>query len=225
METEKPVIAFLNKIADLLLLNFIFIICCIPIITIGPALTALYHVSLRSVRYGDGYVVREFFRSFRQNFVQSLIAWIVTVVIGGMFIADIIFWSRSGSGMISSIMIIVSACFVFQIFITVLWLFPMIAKMENKFWVNVKNAAAMAVGHFFPQTIICAGITIAAGYMSYTSLIMDVLMLLIGFSLLAYIKSFFYYKVFAKYIEEEPMGEDDLLYSKKGAEMKQKREK
>ena len=73
MPKENPVIAFLNKMADLILLNLIFLLCCIPVVTIGPAITALYAVSLRSVRYGDGYVIQTFFRSFKQNFKQSFV--------------------------------------------------------------------------------------------------------------------------------------------------------
>jgi hypothetical protein len=49
MPKENPVIAFLNKMADLILLNLIFLLCCIPVVTIGPAITALYAVSLRSL--------------------------------------------------------------------------------------------------------------------------------------------------------------------------------
>ena len=48
MPKENPVIAFLNKMADLILLNLIFLLCCIPVVTIGPAITALYAVSLSS---------------------------------------------------------------------------------------------------------------------------------------------------------------------------------
>ena len=78
MPKENPVIAFLNKMADLILLNLIFLLCCIPVVTIGPAITALYAVSLRSVRYGDGYVIQTFFRSFKQNFKQSFVAGMIS---------------------------------------------------------------------------------------------------------------------------------------------------
>lgn len=65
---------------------------------------------------------------------------------------------------------------------------------------------------FFPYTLFVSVIVLAAGYMAYTSIITDVLLLLMGFALLAYVCSFFFYKVFAKYIDEEPVGEDDPLY-------------
>ncbi len=189
MPKENPVIAFLNKMADLILLNLIFLLCCIPVVTIGPAITALYAVSLRSVRYGDGYVIQTFFRSFKQNFKQSFVV-----------------------GMIGLLFVVVSVCVGYLVFIVFLWLFPVIAKLENPLRVQIKNAAAMAVAHFFPYTLFVSVIVLAAGYMAYTSIITDVLLLLMGFALLAYVCSFFFYKVFAKYIDEEPVGEDDPLY-------------
>ena len=194
MPKENPVIAFLNKMADLILLNLIFLLCCIPVVTIGPAITALYAVSLRSVRYGDGYVIQTFFRSFKQNFI------------------DLFFWRNVGPAFMSVFMTVVSVCVGYLVFIVFLWLFPVIAKLENPLRVQIKNAAAMAVAHFFPYTLFVSVIVLAAGYMAYTSIITDVLLLLMGFALLAYVCSFFFYKVFAKYIDEEPVGEDDPLY-------------
>ena len=182
MPKENPVIAFLNKMADLILLNLIFLLCCIPVVTIGPAITALYAVSLRSVRYADGYVIQTFF------------------------------WRNVGPAFMSVFMTVVSVCVGYLVFIVFLWLFPVIAKLENPLRVQIKNAAAMAVAHFFPYTLFISVIVLAAGYMAYTSIITDVLLLLIGFALLAYVCSFFFYKVFAKYIDEEPAGEDDPLY-------------
>ena len=112
----------------------------------------------------------------------------------------------------SVFMTVVSVCVGYLVFIVFLWLFPVIAKLENPLRVQIKNAAAMAVAHFFPYTLFISVIVLAAGYMAYTSIITDVLLLLMGFALLAYVCSFFFYKVFAKYIDEEPVGEDDPLY-------------
>lgn len=212
MPVENPVISFLNKMTDLLLLNFLFLICCIPVVTIGPAITAMYYVNLRSIRYGDGYVVRTFFRAFKQSFGQSLAAWMMTMAVAALFFFDIRFWQQNDFGMISTVMSAVSVCIAFLCGIIVLWLFPLIAKTSNKFSVHIKNAAAMAVGHFFPYTLACVVILGLVFYMAYTSLAADVIMLVIGFSLLSYILSFFIYKVFAKYLQEEAMGEDDPLY-------------
>ena len=195
MPKENPVIAFLNKMADLILLNLIFLLCCIPVVTIGPAITALYAVSLRSVRYGDGYVIQTFFRSFKQNFKQSFVAGMIGLLFVCLLFIDLFFWRNVEPAFMSVFMTVVSVCVGYLVFIVFLWLFPVIAKLENPLRVQIKNAAAMAVAHFFPYTLFVSVIVLAAGYMAYTSIITDVLLLLMGFALLAYVCSFFFYKV------------------------------
>jgi len=125
---------------------------------------------------------------------------------------DILFWLQNDFGVMSSVMLVASICFAFLCWIVSIWLFPLIAKTENPLRVQIKNAAAMAVGHFFPYTLICVLILGGVFYMAYTNLVADILLLIIGFALVTYILSFFFYKVFAKYMKEEPMGEDDPLY-------------
>lgn len=155
MPKENPVIAFLNKMADLILLNLIFLLCCIPVVTIGPAITALYAVSLRSVRYGDGYVIQTFFRSFKQNFKQSFVAGMIGLLFVCLLFIDLFFWRNVGSAFMSVFMTVVSVCVGYLVFIVFLWLFPVIAKLENPLRVQIKNAAAMAVAHFFPIYAVC----------------------------------------------------------------------
>ena len=72
----------LNKIGDIILANLLFILCSIPLVTIGPSLTALYHCMLRTVKGNNNGTVKTFFRAFRQSFRQSLIVWLGLVVVG-----------------------------------------------------------------------------------------------------------------------------------------------
>ena len=68
---DSPLFSFLNKVADLILLNILTMICCLPIITIGASMTALHYVVLKMVRDEESYIVRSYFKSFRQNFKQA----------------------------------------------------------------------------------------------------------------------------------------------------------
>jgi uncharacterized membrane protein YesL len=123
---DSPIIRFLNKGADLLILNILFIVCSLPVVTIGASLTAMYAVNLRSVRYGDGYVVQTFFKSFKQSFVQATIAWIIVAACGLLIFFDIRFWSVMGEGMIQKVMLAVSyalAGILFMIFRSLLRLY------------------------------------------------------------------------------------------------------
>ena len=71
MNQENKILELLSRIVDLLLLNFLFIITSIPIFTIGASLCALYSVNLKMTRKEESYVIKDFFRSFRQNFRQA----------------------------------------------------------------------------------------------------------------------------------------------------------
>ena len=154
MPKENPVIAFLNKMADLILLNLIFLLCCIPVVTIGPAITALYAVSLRSVRYGDGYVIQTFFRSFKQNFKQSFVVGMIGLLFVCLLVIDLFFWRNVGPAFMSVFMTVVSVCVGYLVFIVFLWLFPVIAKRKS-FACADKKCSRHGGCPFFPIYAVC----------------------------------------------------------------------
>ena len=58
----------MGRIADLCILNIICLVCCIPIVTAGASITAMYYVTLKMVRNEEAYIVRSFFKSFKDVF-------------------------------------------------------------------------------------------------------------------------------------------------------------
>ena len=212
MEHENIVWRFLNKMTDLLMLNLLFLMCSVPVVTIGASLSAMYAVNLRSIRYGDGYVVKVFFKSFKQCFKQATLAWLLFCVFGGVLYLDYRFWQQTG-GNLAKTMSIMSLAIAIVSGIVFLWLYPVIAKMQDAFIRQVKNAAAMAVGYLVPQTAICMGLSLGFFYAIYTNFAAMVVLLMVGCSVLTYIQSFFFYQVFAKFITETPASEEDPLYA------------
>ena len=65
---DGPVMRTLTKVADLMILNVLAMICSIPVFTAGAALTALHYMSLKIVRGEEGYIIRGFFKSFKEKF-------------------------------------------------------------------------------------------------------------------------------------------------------------
>ena len=86
---DGPVFRFLNKMADLCILNLIFLLCCLPIITIGASVTALYSVTLKMSRDQEGYIARSFFKAFKANFKQATSIWIPSLLLLFIMLADI----------------------------------------------------------------------------------------------------------------------------------------
>ena len=88
---DNPIWRFIGKFWDLLIIHILWVICCIPIVTVGAATTAMYYVTLRLVRDDDGYTIRSFFKSFKENFKQATIIWMLFLVIGLILGFDVYF--------------------------------------------------------------------------------------------------------------------------------------
>ena len=71
LEIDSPFMRVLGRIADLMIINFLTILLCIPVVTAGAAFTAMHYVMLKLVRDEEGYIVKQYFKSFKENFVQS----------------------------------------------------------------------------------------------------------------------------------------------------------
>lgn len=209
---NSSVVRFLNKMTDLLVLNLLFILTSIPIFTIGASLSAMYAVSLRSIRYGDGYVVRTYFKAFKQSFRQSTISFLVLAACGFLLFFDYRFWNVRKASSLSHMMQVISIVIAILIGVVAMWLFPLIAKMNDSLLTQVKNAARMAFGYFIPYTVCAAGLAVFAVWLATLNPGLTIIMALFGFSTVSWLQSLFFYKVFSKHISEDPVGSDDPLY-------------
>ena len=199
--SNSPVIAFLNKMTDLILLNVLWILCCLPVITAGAATTAAYYVSITSIRCGDGYVIKRFFASPKKNLRQSTPVWLAILFFGLIMTADMLFWYRQDNNF-GKTMFIISGVVAFLFFIWILWIFPVFAKLEGKTGQLLRNAVAFAIG-YLPYTAVILVITGAVVYANLVSLIANSIMLFVGFAVMFYVQSFFFYRVFMNHIDEK----------------------
>lgn len=91
---DNPVWRFIGKFGDLIVLNILWIITSIPIVTIGASTTAMYYVTLKLVRDEDGYTIRSYFRSFKENFKQATVIWLIMLVVGFLLGFDLYFFIK-----------------------------------------------------------------------------------------------------------------------------------
>ena len=82
---------FMGKLFDVVALIIVFIIVCIPIVTIGPAVSALYYASVKSIRRDRSYPIKEFFKAFKRDFKQSFIVGLILVLAAAIIYVDIRF--------------------------------------------------------------------------------------------------------------------------------------
>lgn len=79
---DNPVWRVMGRLADFFLLTILWGICSLPIITIGASTTALYYVALKMADKQEGYIVKTYFKAFRENFAQSTVLWVIMAVAG-----------------------------------------------------------------------------------------------------------------------------------------------
>ena len=113
---DSPVMVFLSKMADLMILNLLTLLLCIPIITAGDAITALYYMTIKIVKGEEGYIVRGYFKSFKENFKQATLIWLMVLVLGIVLIGDFMILSNSNMSfeqVLTVLIMIVTVLYVF----------------------------------------------------------------------------------------------------------------
>ena len=86
--TDSGIMRVLSKICDIVCLNVLWLVCSLPIITIGASTTALYTVMLKLVKNEEGYIFKGFLHAFKLNFKQSTIIWLILLLCGGVCFVD-----------------------------------------------------------------------------------------------------------------------------------------
>lgn len=198
---------FLNKIGDLILLNIMTLICCIPIVTIGAALTALHANTLKMARNEEGKVISGYFKAFRENFKQATVLWLISAAIMG-FIAFDIYILRYATytfvdeykGILLVVLVLVA--------MVVMYLFPVLARFENTTKNTMKNAAMFFVIHPIQSLFMLLAnlLPFALLFLSFRFLSVD---FLIGLSGPAFITGIYYRSVFEKY-EVQPETQSEM---------------
>ena len=203
---DSPFMQFMNRVADLMWLNILFVICCIPVITIGDSITAMYYVTLKMVRNEESYITKSFFRSFKQNFIQATVIWIIAIIAGGLLVFDYYVMSgrtgvKAANDTIATVMqVLLIAVLIFYVF-TFTFVFPLLSKFDNTIRNTIKNAFIMSIRHF-PVTLASIAVMMITALLIIYLPIMLLFSIFLLFSLAAYCCSFMYVKVFDKYIPE-----------------------
>jgi len=225
---DSPIMRVLGKIADIMWLNLLTAICCIPIITAGAAFTALHYTCLKLVRDEESYVTKDFFNSFKENIKQGILLWLI-VVFAGLFIA-FDFWclvtmTESGSMVGFPVIIVFAGLCVVTIFVlsTVTFLFPIQSHFSNTIKGTIRNSFMMSV-LVLPKTVLMVvimvlpmGVLILADYFqAFYSLIP--IAILFWFSGPAYLMALLYNKTFKRFEPEDGDKNDDFTWSVDGGE-------
>lgn len=212
LELDSPLMQGLNKLGDLLWLNVLTLICCIPIITIGPSLTAMHYIALKIARNEEGYITRDFFKSFKQNFKQGTIIWLIMLFVIVVLLGDFYIINFSGlefNGIIRSVLMAVALLVMF----TSMFVFPVLAKFENTVFNIIKNAFLIGIAQL-PKTILMMILNVIPVALFFFVPQIIPIVFMFGITIPAWVSAKLYSKFFKKLedkiMEEHPAEEKKL---------------
>ncbi len=200
---DSPLMRFLTKIADLMVLNILFCVTSIPLITIGASWTALYSVTLKMVRDEEGSVSRSYFRSFRQNFRQATLLWLGVLVVLALLVLDIRVLNGMSEGTAPGLFRVGVEILALLGIMVLQYLFPSLARFEASLADTLKNACMMALAHL-PKTALMTAAAVGAVWITLinnTTIAVGLMVWpLIGFALMAFGNSGILRKIFDNYV-------------------------
>lgn len=202
---DSPIMRFLGRLADVMILNIVFLVTCIPIITIGAAWTSLSYVTLKMSRDEESYIVKSYLKAFRQNFRQATTIWGIALIAMLIFYMDFHIIRGMNQSM-AQVMFILLSIIALMFALTLLYVFPVLAKFDNTVLNTIKNAFLMAIGNL-PRTLLMVAVIIGSivlTFLSQETIAVGMLVwIMIGFALIAFLNAHIMVKVFDRYIPKE----------------------
>lgn len=204
---DGPLMRTLTKVADLMILNVLAMICSIPIFTMGASLTALHYMSLKIVRGEEGYIIRGFFKSFKENFKQATLIWLMVFAFLFVLVADILAMTKLGVEVHVVLKVLIGIVAAIGIF-TSLYVFAVQAKFENTIRQTIKNAFLMSLMQF-PKTLLMVILYVLPYFIGYIFPQIIPIVFLLCLSGPIFCSALLYNKFFKKL-------EDRVLYGEEG---------
>lgn len=213
---DSPLMQVLNKVADLLWLNVLTLICCLPIVTIGVSLTAMNYMALKIVRNEECYITRGFFKSFRENFKQATLIWLIILLLIIILGADFLILGGSMQTRVEKVLWGIVAAVTLMVAFTAVYVFPVLAKFDNTVLRTIKNAFIMSLMQF-PKTILMIVVYVIPPMLFFMVPQAMPLCMLFGLSVPAWISAKLYSKFFKK-LEDQVLAANPLAEGESGSE-------
>ncbi len=151
LKTDNPFFRFMGKLGDVILLNLVWLACCLPVVTIGAANTAVFYVARKIAAGEDYWVFRDFFRSFRQNWRQATAAWLILLPLGALAMADLLIGLQT-PGAAGNVFRGIGIVFCLLWLVVEGYAFPLLARYEYRLRPLFTNALFLSVTNL-PATL------------------------------------------------------------------------
>lgn len=204
---DNPVINTLNSVVDTLVLGFLWLLCSIPIITIGASTTALCYAYNKAVCEKESYAIKAFFDSFKLNFKQATMLWIIIATIFAICVLNYCV-ARTMVDQIKfmNVPIIVASVIFIVVLMWAMYVFPYLARFENSTKTIMKNCVLIMIADFKWTIVLTVLFAVAV--------LLFPLILCMSASLYIFFANKIQKKVFLKYMKDQEADYNKIIYEK-----------
>ena len=204
---DSRIMIFLSRVADLVILNILWLVCCVPVVTIGASTTAMYHVIRHWQKDSVSSIMRDFFQSFKEDFKQATPVYLILLIptVAVVMNAMLIFNPENNAAVPSYLLVIWFICALILLFISS-FVYPVMAFFADSIFKTLRNAMVLALANL-PRTILISVLNLLPVILLFVNLSFflqsSIFWLLIGGALVAYLNMSILKPVFKKLVPSE----------------------
>lgn len=200
---DSPIYKFMTALTDVFVLSMCWLLCSIPIVTMGASTVALFSVTLKMVDNEEGYVARQFFKAFKENLKQGIILGLITMLCAYVIWMDFQIFEAMENG--SILIPIIGILSVFLFVFSLAYAYPLTARYENTVPRILKNSFRISMKYIGKTVGMLALTALELAAFSW-NLTMIFIGILIGPACICYSMSAFAKNIFLK-IEKDNASE------------------
>lgn len=189
---DNPVMHFLSEVGDMIIANLLFLICSVPIVTIGAGWASLHKITQNIAGQEDQMLLRTFFRTFKENFRQATISWLLLLLFLVCMLANYFLIITCTAGGLQTVLKAALALIVVFVLGIGAYLFPLMVRYDNSLYQHFVNAVVLTVIKL-PKTLMMVFVNLlplVIAYFSLNTFISTlVFWLFIGFSFACFVAS------------------------------------
>ncbi|HWQ06605.1 MAG: DUF624 domain-containing protein [Clostridiaceae bacterium] len=200
---DSPLMRAIGRVGDLALLNVLFLLCSIPVFTLGASAAALYTVTLQIVRREEGKIVKTFFSAFKQNLGQSTVLTLIFLVLFAGLYLDVRVM-QANSGTFPLLLRVGTGVAAILICFTASYVFALQAKFNNTIWGTLKNAFILSCAHPLSSVVIAVLTFLPIAmlvFATYYFLMASIVFFLFWFACAAALNSYLFERIFKKVLQ------------------------
>ncbi len=197
-DIDNPVWKYLGRIWDAIWLTILWTVCSLPVFTIGASSTAASYVALKVMKDEEGGITKQFFHSFKKNFKQATLIWLIALLLTGVLVVNFWFyyqWNNTFSKVFMIVLIVISTVLVMILH----YIFPVLARFDD----STKNLLAIAFVMALQNISWTFFMVVASVCVFVVGIFVFAPLLVCSIGLLAFLDAWILNHFFDKYIEEK----------------------